>query len=320
MLFSVIVPIYNVQEYLSECVHSVRNQTFSDWELLLVDDGSPDQCPELCDQYEKEDARIHALHKQNGGLSSARNYGMQHAQGDWIVFLDGDDSLNNDALFSFSAIMSKEADMLQGRIVYISPDEKECVSNFSGPLIDSDARTQYAYFLERARGTPCWAAWQWCYRRSMIEENKLRFQVGLLCEDAQWLPEVLLHARKIAFTDYPFYRYRTDRIGSIMTQHSTKCILDFTGTAKRWSEYLETYAENSAFRTALYEQLLRRSVVELSEAKNAHEKERSLIFKNLEQCADKKIPMRRLSSKATRWFIRLMGPRVTYHLLTALKA
>lgn len=88
---SIIVPIYKVEKYLRECVDSVLAQTFTDFELLLVDDGSPDRCGEICDEYAARDPRVRALHKVNGGLSSARNYGMCHANGKWIMFLDSDD-------------------------------------------------------------------------------------------------------------------------------------------------------------------------------------------------------------------------------------
>ncbi len=88
---SIIVPIYKVESYLRKCIESVLSQSFSDFELLLVDDGSPDGCPAICDEYASTDTRVKALHKQNGGLSSARNYGMDRAKGKWIIFLDSDD-------------------------------------------------------------------------------------------------------------------------------------------------------------------------------------------------------------------------------------
>ena len=91
MKVSFIVPIYNVEKYLSECVESILAQTYSDFEMLLVDDGSPDNCPALCDDWATKDSRIKTLHKPNGGLSDARNYGLDHAQGDYVVFVDSDD-------------------------------------------------------------------------------------------------------------------------------------------------------------------------------------------------------------------------------------
>lgn len=98
MLFSVIVPIYNIEKYIKRCIDSVLGQTFGDFELILVDDGSPDKCPEICDEYAKADPRIRVIHKPNGGLVSARQAGIRVAQGEYIFNLDGDDAVTLDAL------------------------------------------------------------------------------------------------------------------------------------------------------------------------------------------------------------------------------
>ena len=90
-LISVIVPVYKAEAYLHACIDSILSQTVSDFELILVDDGSPDNCPALCDAWAKKDARIKVIHRENGGLAAARNTGLQAAQGDWLLFLDSDD-------------------------------------------------------------------------------------------------------------------------------------------------------------------------------------------------------------------------------------
>ncbi len=98
MFFSVIVPAYKVEKYLPNCIESVLNQTFSDFELILVDDGSPDECPRICDSYKEKDARIKVVHKQNGGLASARRAGIKVAEGDYVFNLDSDDLIESDTL------------------------------------------------------------------------------------------------------------------------------------------------------------------------------------------------------------------------------
>ncbi len=108
MLFSVIVPIYKVEKYLRQCVDSLLSQTFSDFELILVDDGSPDSCPEICDEYAEKDERIKIIHKQNGGLVSARKAGTQIAQGDYIIAVDGDDCVNVKMLETVNGILSEK--------------------------------------------------------------------------------------------------------------------------------------------------------------------------------------------------------------------
>ena len=107
MLFSVIVPIYNIEKYLCRCIDSVLAQTFDDYELILVDDGSPDACPVICDEYAKKDKRIKVIHKENGGLVSARQAGIVEAVGDYIFHLDGDDAICNDALESAYKIIEE---------------------------------------------------------------------------------------------------------------------------------------------------------------------------------------------------------------------
>ena len=91
-LLSIIVPVYKVENYLQKCIDSILAQTFTDFELILVDDGSPDNCPALCDAAAKKDSRVRVIHKQNGGVSTARNAGLDAAQGNWIAFVDSDDT------------------------------------------------------------------------------------------------------------------------------------------------------------------------------------------------------------------------------------
>ena len=88
---SVIVPVYNVEKYLPRCIDSILSQTFTDFELLLIDDGSPDNCGKICDEYAAKDSRVRVFHKPNGGVSSARNLGLDNARGEWIAFIDSDD-------------------------------------------------------------------------------------------------------------------------------------------------------------------------------------------------------------------------------------
>ena len=97
-LISVIVPVYNVEKYLDECVNSILDQTYSNIEILLIDDGSTDNSPNICDFYEKQDNRVRVIHQQNGGLSLARNIGIEKSQGDFIVFVDSDDYISTDML------------------------------------------------------------------------------------------------------------------------------------------------------------------------------------------------------------------------------
>lgn len=130
MLFSVIVPIYNVEKYLSRCIDSVLSQSFSDFELILVDDGSPDNCPVICDEYATKDARIKVIHKQNGGLVSARQAGIRIATGDYVFHLDGDDAVLPDALESAYEIITKHHPDI------VSFSYKRCIDGVVGDTVE----------------------------------------------------------------------------------------------------------------------------------------------------------------------------------------
>ena len=148
MFFSVIVPIYKVEEYLSACIESVLNQTFCDFELILVNDGSPDNCPEICDEYAKKDSRIKVIHKENGGLVSARQAGIKVAKGDYVFNLDSDDLIENDTLeCAYNIIKDTGCEMVSfarkwvkgGQTVKITDD------NLAEGLYTEDKLEKYIY-------------------------------------------------------------------------------------------------------------------------------------------------------------------------------
>ena len=117
-VISVIIPVYNAEKYISYCVDSVLKQSYKELELILVDDGSTDSSPELCDNYAERDNRVHVVHKRNGGVSQARNVGIEHATGEYIMFVDNDDILSHNALKTYASMVTKYGvDIIQGKIV-----------------------------------------------------------------------------------------------------------------------------------------------------------------------------------------------------------
>ncbi|MBQ6543175.1 MAG: glycosyltransferase family 2 protein, partial [Clostridia bacterium] len=131
-LISVIVPVYKVEKYLPRCLDSILSQSFTDFELLLVDDGSPDSCPEICDEYARRDRRISVIHKENGGLSSARNAALERATGKYVSFVDSDDYITADALQTlYSALTETDSDIAVGNMMSI--DESGNISDFYIP-------------------------------------------------------------------------------------------------------------------------------------------------------------------------------------------
>ena len=205
-LISVIVPVYSVEEYLEKCVNSIINQTYKNLEIILVDDGTPDNCGKICDEFALRDNRVKVIHKTNGGLSSARNAGLDIMTGDYVAFVDSDDwiednmyecLLNN--LVEFDADMSfgGVADELEGengyKIAKIS--DYGCKEPFSEDIIDAMRR----YF----HGT--WAAWDKLYKASLFET--IRFPVGEINEDEAIVIDLLSLCDKICYTPEVLYHY-----------------------------------------------------------------------------------------------------------------
>lgn len=199
MKLSVIIPVYRVEATLDRCIESVVGQTFDDMEIILVDDGSPDRCPALCDAWGERDSRIRVIHKANGGLSDARNAALDVAQGEYVTFVDSDDFLDRS---TYTSVMAKTAenDITEFGFYrfYGSPWQKEIL--FS----DQTFSTPRDYWLRCLAYEHCYA-WNKIYRRSLFDG--VRFPVGLVFEDVFTLPLLLARARHIATVANGLYYY-----------------------------------------------------------------------------------------------------------------
>ncbi len=204
MLFSIVVPIYKVEEYIDRCMKSLLSQTYEDIEIILVDDGSPDRCPEICDAYAERDSRVRVIHKENGGLSDARNAGLWAATGDYIIYLDSDDFIDRDACRLFSEYTKEMTDILVGDLEIFGG-----VNYFEHDASLKDRRLsgeEYLVLAREANLDPA-PAWLNVYRRGFLLENKLFFKKGILHEDEEFMPRVFLAAKSVVYTGINFYRY-----------------------------------------------------------------------------------------------------------------
>lgn len=208
--FSIVIPVYNVQEYLDRCVKSVVNQEYPKEKLqvLLVDDGSTDNSGALCDTFADNYSFIEVYHKTNGGLSDARNYGMERATGEYILLLDSDDYLSTDACAKFAeaiAAQPEKPDVVAAGLVKHVGDAQIDISRASAgqPVMSGET------FLEAELGSGkfCVAAWSFVYRRTFLEENELNFWKGILHEDEEFTPRALLAAQSVLSTNISFYHY-----------------------------------------------------------------------------------------------------------------
>ena len=226
MKVSFILPIYNVEKYLSECVESILVQTYSDFEILLVDDGSPDNCPALCDEWARKDDRIKALHKPNGGLSDARNYGLEHAQGDYVVFVDSDDFwVNKDCLENLMNVVDvhPECDFIGFNCSYYYYDTKtfkKWVAYDESLSKPTDKDTVLCSLV--ASGTFPMSACLKIIKRKSLSEINLHFIKGLLSEDIPWFIDLLEGAKKCMFINDYIYAYRQGVVGSISNSFSVR--------------------------------------------------------------------------------------------------
>lgn len=213
---SVIVPIYKVEHYLVKCVDSLLNQDLSleEYEIILVDDGSPDRCGEICDEYAAKFANIKVVHRANGGLSVARNSGIESAQGKYVQFIDSDDYLESNVLNTLVAKMETDnLDIL--RFNYQNVNERYEVFN---PNKDGKRYVDYRdevcdglVFLTHRLGPGCYA-WQFIIKRELLDG--CRFKEGVYFEDTEWTPRLLLKARRVTSTELLVYNYLM-RQGSI---------------------------------------------------------------------------------------------------------
>lgn len=215
-LISVIVPIYKVEKYLPKCVESILNQTYTNLEIILVDDGSPDNCGNICEEYAKKDARIKVIHKVNGGLSDARNAGIEIASGEYLGFVDSDDFIHPKMYESlYNAIIENGAEVSICTFQNVAEDEniEYCdASNLEWNILKSETDKFYYSFDEKTSVTAV-VAWNKLYKKELF--SGIRYPYGKIHEDEFTTYKLLEKADKIACTQYPFYYY-LQRAGSIM--------------------------------------------------------------------------------------------------------
>lgn len=215
MEISVIVPVYRVEKYLSDCIESILNQTFADFELILVDDGSPDRCGEICDEAAKHDTRVHVIHQKNAGLSAARNAGIEIARGSWLSFVDADDFV----ALNFLEALHKAATRAQADCAVCSfylTDSTGARIEASYPVeVENSVRTGLSMLetLQEQLNVPYIVAWNKLYRRELFET--LRYPVGRQNEDVFVFAELFDKAKTVVVLPDKLYFYRQSE-GSIM--------------------------------------------------------------------------------------------------------
>lgn len=249
-MISVIVPVYNSAIYLGRCIQSILNQTYSDFELLLVNDGSTDDSLEICHLYAVKDERVKVIDKPNGGVSSARNEGINNALGEWITFVDSDDWVHEDYLLQRVTL----AEQINADVVYCDAESvyEKSSSIFNMPDLINE-KTQINAWIE-ARSTYCWV---FLIKNELLDKNSIRFIEGVrLLEDFNFVLKVLHRASRVAHVEIPLYYYNKQNSQSAMhNMHRYRDDLKIVFT-----DLIETFRDSQDY--GLYEERISWCILE----------------------------------------------------------
>lgn len=243
--FSVVVPVYNVEVYLNECIDSILSQTFTDFELILVNDGSKDSSGTICDEYAQKDSRVRVIHKKNGGQSTARNVGLKQAVGEYIVFLDSDDYIAEKTFFQD----------LADKIGYVKPDIvafKYCEyfdntktirhAKYDYSQIDDTASIEEKMkYLIKQDAFFC-SAWSKTIKRTLLIEECILFDESSKCEDMDWFFSVIEKCQTMLLLNQESIVYRR-RDNSVTSTAGVKNLKDYLKFFCKWSDKLSNMAE-----------------------------------------------------------------------------
>lgn len=267
-LISIIVPIYNVENYLRQCLDSILNQTYQNFECLLINDGSPDNSADICREYVEKDSRFKYFEKENGGLSDARNYGIRQSKGSYLTFVDSDDWLENDALQQlYDALKKENADISIGR--YNCYDESRCQYLFydSNPdaslemiegkeIIDREG-------VEEMRNGNWTVAYLKLFKRELLEN--LPFPLGKIAEDTYWTWKVLLKASRVVYLNSYIYWYRVGLTGTLSDIWSEKRMYDEIEAREEKLAILSSLNYDLTNHILIYKNRLQRVIAKLEE-------------------------------------------------------
>lgn len=317
--FTVIIPVYNVRRYLKECVDSILAQTISDFDLILVDDGSDDGSGAICDEYCGKYDNVSTVHKANGGQSSARNTGVDRASGEYFIFVDSDDYIAHNALEMFKETidrLDRPDVILSERMFNVEPD---------GRTVDRQRRLNITDF-EGIRGTEAvkkmgmeWSPCGKCFRTAYWKNKGFRFIEGIISEDLQLMDRVTLEAASVAMIPAHYY-YRWKIESSTMHANYGKLTKDTMFVIADWEDYLEEKKFDVELENSIHATLA--NMLEHTVMGNIFYADAGLIGGLVEE-AGRLSPILRYDKGAEGWLIRMaisvIGVRNTCFLLNKIK-
>ena len=242
MKFSVILPCYNVEKYLNECVESILKQSYKDYEIILVDDGAKDSTPKICDDYAQNYPFVKVVHQPNAGLSAARNTGTKYAEGEYIVYVDSDDFFNGEnVLQKIAERTSGNPDVIAYKFIEYNEfngSYSDCSFNFDIKSKNGSLAEKYLELIDKDAYYN--SAWSKAIKRSILIDNNIEFERGLLGEDNEWYYHVVMAANTLELIDEPLYVYRR-RPGSITTTTKRKNLTDMLHILEKWTSILNDH-------------------------------------------------------------------------------
>ncbi len=280
--FSIIVPVYNVENYLAECLNSILAQTWKDWEVILVNDGSTDKCGVICRSYAERDFRIKLIEKENGGLSDARNAGIESAGGRYLVFVDSDDYILPNAMEEFSRFLSDcSVDVLATQLCH-ETQNGERSQDINVAVLPWGAQKKKDQILEFLYGQSDTAlpAQRYIVNRDYIEKKQFRFIKGYLHEDIHWVTRLHIYADTMAYCSIVWYIYRVGRPGSITSEKTAKKIMDIFELTKLVVDEVNNISVlNQSLKIKMRKQLCARPFVVLKHFNCLDKEEKKIVFK-----------------------------------------
>lgn len=250
MKFSIIIPCYKVEKYLSECVDSVLNQSFTDFEIILVDDGSPDRVPKICDEYAKKDNRIRVIHQKNGGLSRARNAGISVATGEYLICIDSDDYIaKSDVLARIAEKTKLGTDVVLYGYQKLF-ESKNSLGERDVPILDGVCSTSKMLFSVLTTNSYCGTAWTKAVKLSILHEHKIEFRPGMISEDIDWYLHLMCYAKTFDSINDVAIIYR-QRPGSISHSAKIDSLKDNMWILENWPERIKKTVKDQTAVDAL---------------------------------------------------------------------
>lgn len=242
---SIIVPVYKVPEtYLRNCIESLINQEFEDYEIILIDDGSPDQCGEICDEYKKISNKIQVIHKENEGVSVARNCGLEVAAGSYIMFVDGDDAIRKNALGEIYDILEKQsADISLFKYFksgeFIAEKETKKVNILNEEqicIIKKGIMTKKEMLDGICVGSP----WAKVFRADFLKQNNIRYTHGIVkAQDRVFMMNCLKYECSVQWVDYTYYYYNTENEMSVCKKYNENILESLLNTGSKIEEMVD---------------------------------------------------------------------------------